>query len=68
MPGGPDAGGRHAEARQGRLEFREGTKGVQVAHIVAIRFVAERDDLPGPELWLVIERSCDQAPYVKILG
>ena len=48
-----------------RLRFREGTKGVQVAHFAAIRWVVERDDLPGPELWLVIERSCDQAPYVK---
>lgn len=48
-----------------RLRFREGTQGTQVAHFAAIRFVAERDDLPGPELWLVIERSCDQAPYVK---
>jgi SRSO17 transposase len=48
-----------------RLQFREGTKGVQVAHFAAIRLVVERDDLPGPELWLVIERSCDQAPYVK---
>jgi SRSO17 transposase len=36
-----------------------------VAHFAAIRFVVERDDLPGPELWLVIERSCDQAPDVK---
>jgi len=48
-----------------RLQFREGTKGTQVAHFARVRFVAERDDLPGPELWLVIERSCDQAPYVK---
>lgn len=48
-----------------RLQFREGSKGVQVAHFAAIRFVVERDDLPGPELWLVIERSCDQAAYVK---
>lgn len=48
-----------------RLRFREGTKGIQVAHFAAIRFVVERDDLPGPESWLVIERSCDQAPYVK---
>lgn len=48
-----------------RLRFREGTKGTQVAHFAAVRFVAERDDLPGPELWLVIERSCDQSPYVK---
>ena len=48
-----------------RLHFREGTKGIQVAHFAAVRFVVERDDLPGPELWMVIERSCDQAPYVK---
>ena len=48
-----------------RLQFREGTKGIQVAHFAAIRWVVERDDLPGPELWLVIERSCDQTPYVK---
>ena len=48
-----------------RLRFREGTKGTQVAHFAAVRFVAERDDLPGPDLWLVIERSCDQASYVK---
>ena len=48
-----------------RLQFREGTKGTQVAHFARVRFVAERDDLPGPELWLMIERSCDQAPYVK---
>ena len=33
--------------------------------IAAILLVVERDDLPGPEMWLVIERSCDQAPYVK---
>jgi SRSO17 transposase len=48
-----------------RLSFREGTKGTQWAHFAAIRIVAERDDLPGPELWLVVERSCDQAPYIK---
>jgi SRSO17 transposase len=48
-----------------RLSFREGTKGTQMAHFAAIRIVAERDDLPGPEQWLVIERSCDQSPYIK---
>ena len=48
-----------------RLCFREGTKGTQQAHFARVRIVAERDDLPGPELWLVIERSCDQAPYIK---
>jgi SRSO17 transposase len=48
-----------------RLRFREGTKGTQQAHFARVRVVAERDDLPGPDLWLVIERSCDQAPYIK---
>ena len=48
-----------------RLQFREGTKGRQQAHFARVRFVAERDDLPGPELWLMIERSCDQSPYIK---
>jgi SRSO17 transposase len=48
-----------------RLQFREGTKGTQQAHFVRVRVVAERDDLPGPDLWLVIERSCDQTPYIK---
>jgi SRSO17 transposase len=45
--------------------FREGTKGQQFAHFARVRLVVERDDLPGPELWLMIERSCDQAPYIK---
>ena len=48
-----------------RLRFREGTKGTQQAHFARVRVVAERDGLPGPDLWLLIERSCDQAPYVK---
>jgi SRSO17 transposase len=48
-----------------RLRFREGTKGRQQAHFARVRIVAERDDLPGPELWLMIERSCDQSPYIK---
>jgi SRSO17 transposase len=48
-----------------RLRFRQGTKGTQQAHFARVRVVAERDDLPGPDLWVVIERSCDQAPYIK---
>jgi SRSO17 transposase len=48
-----------------RLRFREGSQGTQQAHFARVRVVAERDDLPGPDLWLVIERSCDQAPYLK---
>jgi SRSO17 transposase len=48
-----------------RLRFREGTKGTQQAHFARVRVVAERDNLPGPEIWLMIERSCDQSPYIK---
>jgi len=48
-----------------RLAFREGTKGVQYAEFARVRAVAERDDLPGPELWLVLERGCNQEPYAK---
>lgn len=48
-----------------RLAFREGSKGTQHSHFARVRFYPERDDLPGPELWLLIERSCEQQPYVK---
>src|SRR5262249_61498924 len=41
-----------------RLPFREGAKGGQGAHFVAIRFVAEGGDLPGPEPWLGVEAGC----------
>jgi SRSO17 transposase len=48
-----------------RLAFREGSKGTQHAYFARVRFFPERDDLPGPELWLVLERSCEQQPTVK---
>jgi SRSO17 transposase len=48
-----------------RLAFREGTKGTQQAEFARLRVVAERDDLPGPELWLVVERSLDQEAKIK---
>ena len=43
-----------------RYTFREGSKGPQQAEFARVRFVVERDDLPGPELWLLFERGCDQ--------
>jgi SRSO17 transposase len=43
-----------------RLAFREGSKGTQYAEFARVRVVAERDDLPGPELWLVIQRGYAQ--------
>jgi SRSO17 transposase len=48
-----------------RLTFREGSKGPQQREFARVRFVAERDDLPGPELWLLFERGCDQQTPVK---
>src|SRR6516164_10485862 len=47
-----------------RLAFREGTKGTQQAEFARLRVVAERDDLPGLELWLVVERGLDQEAKV----
>ena len=55
---------RPARAWQ-RLAFREGTKGIQRAEFARLRVVVERDDLPGPELWLVLERSLEQEPKIK---
>jgi SRSO17 transposase len=48
-----------------RLSFREGTKGTQRAEFARLRVIGERDDLPGPELWLVVERSLDQQAKIK---
>jgi SRSO17 transposase len=48
-----------------RLAFREGTQGTQDAEFARLRVVVERDDLPGPELGLVVERSLDQEAKIK---
>jgi len=48
-----------------RQTFREGSKGPQQAEFARVRFVVERDDLPGPELWLLFERGRDQRSPIK---
>lgn len=48
-----------------RLRFRDGTKGEQHAEFARVRVVVERDDLPGPELWMMVERSLAQEPKIK---
>ena len=48
-----------------RHKIRTGSKGEQFAEFARVRFVVERDDLPGPELWLLLERSCDQQSPLK---
>lgn len=48
-----------------RLAFRQGSKGQQQAEFARLRVVVERDDLPGPELELLVERSVDQQAPLK---
>ncbi len=48
-----------------RYTFREGSQGPQQAEFARVRFIVERDDLPGPELWLVFERRREQQTPVK---
>ena len=48
-----------------RLAFREGTTGTRQAEFARLRVIGERDDLPGPELWLVVERGLDQEAKIK---
>ena len=58
------AAGLPASAWQ-RLCFRDGSQGPQQADFGRVRWFPERDDLPGPECWLMLERGCDQQPYAK---
>ena len=37
--------------------IKEGSKGPLVAHFAALRVIAVREDLPGPEVWLVLRRN-----------
>ena len=48
-----------------RHQVRDGSKGEHFAEFARVRFVVERDHLPGPELWLLLERSCDQQSPLK---
>jgi SRSO17 transposase len=40
-----------------RLVIKEGSKGPMAADFVAVRAVAVRSHLPGPDVWLVLRRS-----------
>lgn len=40
-----------------RHTIKEGSKGPLIADFAALRVVAVRDDLPGPEVWLVLRRA-----------
>ena len=42
-----------------RQTIKEGSQGPMVAEFVAIRVVAVRDTLPGPDVWLVLRRPLE---------
>src|SRR4029450_2585318 len=42
-----------------RQTIKEGSQGPMVAEFAAIRVVAVRDTLPGPEVWLVLRRHVE---------
>jgi SRSO17 transposase len=48
-------------ARWQRYRLLEGSKGPLVAEFVAVRVVAVRDRLPGPECWLLVRRTVPEA-------
>ena len=52
------AGALPAEAWT-RQTIKEGSQGPMVAEFAAIRVVAVRDTLPGPEVWLVLRRQVE---------
>ncbi len=56
-------------ARWRRYRVLEGSKGPLVADFAAVRAVAVRDKLPGPEVWVLLRRKVDQTsadPDLKV--
>ena len=45
--------------------IKEGSKGPIVAEFAFRRVIAVRDELPGPDGWLVLRRSFEQEPQLK---
>jgi SRSO17 transposase len=46
--------------------IKEGSKGPMVAEFAFLRGVAVRDELPGPEVWVVFRRSLGESPELKV--
>jgi SRSO17 transposase len=51
-----------------RQTIKEGSQGPMVADFAAIRVVAVRDTLPGPEVWLVLRRHVETGELKTYLG
>ncbi|MCP5038854.1 MAG: IS701 family transposase, partial [Rhodobacteraceae bacterium] len=49
----------------GRVKIKEGEKGPLVCDFACLRVIEVRDDLPGPESWLVIRRNIDDPAEIK---
>lgn len=48
-----------------RAQIKEGSKGPVVADFAFLRVTALREDLPGPRLWLVFQRTLGPKPKLK---
>ena len=48
-----------------RAQIKEGSKGPLVADFAFLRVTALHDDLPGPRLWLVFQRTLGPKPKLK---
>jgi SRSO17 transposase len=48
-----------------RWQIKEGTKGPMVAEFAFLRVAPVREELPGPESWLVLRRSLGETPELK---
>jgi SRSO17 transposase len=48
-----------------RWQIKEGAKGPMVAEFAFLRVVPVREEMPGPESWLVLRRSLGERPELK---
>jgi SRSO17 transposase len=51
-----------------RQTIKEGSQGPMVAEFAALRVVAVRDTLPGPDVWLVLRRQSETGELKTSLG
>lgn len=54
-----------AQTAWGRATIKEGAKGPLICDFAFLRVVEARQNLPGPDLWLVIRRNLDDPTVLK---
>jgi SRSO17 transposase len=57
--------GQVRQAQWQQWQIKEGAKGPMVAEFAFVRVVAVREEMPGPESWLVLRRSLGEVPELK---